>query len=294
MPEGNMTATQSGIEVKRLAGALGAEIKGLDLADGNYDNLFPALYQAFLDHQVIVLRGQNLTPDQLVALSKKFGPLEAHVLKQFNMVENPEVLLISNVKKEGKPIGAIYAGQYWHSDLSYMKRPTQGSFLHSKEIPSYGGDTMFCSMTQAYDDLSEPMKAFLGGLTATHDYTNVYDTFFAHLPDRPPLTAEEKAKVLPVTHPVIRSHPETGKKAIYVNPGFTRRINELSFAESRRVLDFLFEHCQQPQYIYRHMWGVGDLVIWDNRSTCHRAVADYDMSENRHMIRCAVAGDIPQ
>ena len=122
-----------------------------------------------------------------------------------------------------------------------MPRPTQGSFLHSKEIPSHGGDTMFCSMTQAYDDLSGPMKAFLGGLTATHDYTNVYDTFFAHLPDRPPLTAEERAKVPAVTHPVIRTHPETGKKAIYVNPGFTRRINELTFAESRRVLDMLFE-----------------------------------------------------
>ena len=268
MPEGTMTTMQSGLEVKRLAGALGAEIKGLNLADGNYDNLFPALYQAFLDHQVIVLRGQNLSPDQLVDLS--------------------------NVKKAGKPIGAIYAGQYWHSDLSYMPRPTQGSFLHSKEIPSYGGDTMFCSMTQAYDDLSEPMQAFLGGLTATHDYTNAYDTFFAHMPDRPPLTAEERAKVPAVTHPVIRTHPETGKKTVYVNPGFTRRINELSFTESRRVLDFLFEHCHQPQYIYRHMWGTGDLVIWDNRSTCHRAVADYDMSENRHMIRCSVAGDVPQ
>jgi len=288
-----MDGMNTGIEVKRLAGSLGAEIKGLDLAGASYDNVFPALYQAFLDHEVIVLRGQDLSPDQLVDLSKKFGPLEAHVLKQFNMEENPEVLLISNVKKDGKPIGAIYAGQYWHSDLSYMKHPTQGSFLHSKQIPSYGGDTMFCSMTRAYDDLSEPMKAFLGGLTATHDYTNAYDTFFAHLPDRPPLTDEEKAKVPPVVHPVVRTHPETGRKALFVNAGFTRRINELTHAESRRVLDFLFEHCTQPHYIYRHHWAVGDLLIWDNRSTCHRAVADYDMSEDRHLIRTSVAGDVP-
>ena len=281
------------VSVRRLTGAIGAEVGGIDLAAEGYDNAFPSIYQAFLDHEVIVLRGQDLAPEQLVAFSRKFGPLEAHVLKQFNMEENPEVLLISNVKKDGKPIGAIYAGQYWHSDLSYMAHPTQGSFLHAKRIPSYGGDTMFCSMTKAYEDLSAPMKAFLGGLSATHDYTNAYDTYFAHLPDRPPLSAEERAKVPPVVHPVIRTHPETGRKGIYVNPGFTRRINELSHLESRRVLDLLFEHCFQPQYIYRHMWQVGDLLIWDNRSTCHHAVADYAMSEDRHMIRTSVQGDIP-
>jgi taurine dioxygenase len=288
-----MSNEASGITVKRLAGALGAEISGVDLTMSNFDNVFPAIHQAFLDHAVIVVRGQKLSPDRLVAFSKHFGKLESHVLETFNMKEHPEVLLISNVKENGKPIGAIYAGQYWHSDLSYMKHPTQASLLHAIELPSYGGDTMFTSMVAAYDQLSAPMKMFLEGLTATHDYTNAYDTFFKHLPDRPPLPEEAKAKVPPVVHPVVRTHPDTGKKALYVNPGFTRHINELAPAESRSVLDYLFRHCQQPHLIYRHMWAPGDLVIWDNRCTCHLAVADYDMNEHRHLIRTSVEGEVP-
>lgn len=288
-----MNTKNPNLIIKRLTGAIGAEIAGVDLAKPELDNIYPLIHQAFLDHAVLVLRGQDLPPDRLVAISKKFGRLESHVLSQFNMEEHPEVLLISNVKEKGKPIGAIHAGQYWHSDLSYMTKPTQASLLHAKEIPSYGGDTMFVSMARAYEALSEPMKAFLTGLTGVHDYTNAYDTYFAHLPDRPPLSEEEKSKVPPVEHPVVRTHPETGAKALYVNPGFTRRIKELTIAESRNLLDYLFTHCQQPIFIYRHSWAPGDLVIWDNRCTCHNAVADYDMSERRHMIRTSVEGDVP-
>lgn len=288
-----MDTQTTSITVKRLAGALGAEVGGVDLAMSNYDNVFPAIHQAFLDHAVVVVRGQDLSPQRLMQFSKNFGRLESHVLESFNLPDNPEVLVISNIKENGKPIGAIYAGQYWHSDLSYMKHPTQASLLHARELPSHGGDTMFTSMTQAYDELSEPMKALVEQLTAVHDYTNAYDTFFSHLPDRPPLPDEAKAKVPPVTHPVVRTHPETGAKALYVNPGFTRHINELSAAESRAMLDFLFRHCQQPHLIYRHMWAPGDLLIWDNRCTCHLAVADYDMSEHRHLIRTSVEGDVP-
>jgi len=289
-----MDAVASDITIKRLTGAIGAEIGDVDLAAPNYDNIYPVIHQAFLEHAVVVLRGQNLSPEQLVSVSRPFGTLEAHVLTQFNLKEHPEVLIISNIKEKGKPIGAIYAGQYWHSDLSYMAHPTQASLLHAKEIPSFGGDTMFANMTRAFEELSEPVKRMLDGLTAVHDYTNAYDTYFSHLPDRPPLSEEEKAKVPPVEHPVVRTHPETGNKALFVNPGFTRRINELAPAESRAVLDFLFRHCQQPHLIYRHTWQAGDLVIWDNRCTIHNAVADYDMSERRHLIRTSVEGDVPR
>jgi len=289
-----MDAAASDITIKRLTGAIGAEIGGVDLAAPNYGNIYPVIHQAFLEHAVVVLRGQNLSPEQLVSVSRPFGKLEAHVLTQFNLKEHPEVLIISNIKEKGKPIGAIYAGQYWHSDLSYMAHPTQASLLHAKEIPSFGGDTMFANMTRAFEELSEPVQRMLDGLTAVHDYTNAYDTYFSHLPDRPPLSEEEKAKVPPVVHPVVRTHPETGNKALYVNPGFTRRINELAPAESRAVLDFLFRHCQQPHLIYRHTWQAGDLVIWDNRCTIHNAVADYDMSERRHLIRTSVEGDVPR
>ncbi|MEQ8504550.1 MAG: TauD/TfdA family dioxygenase [Rhodospirillales bacterium] len=288
-----MSTADTSIAITRLTGAIGAELSGIELTGPDYDNIYPAIYEALLNNAVVVLRRQDLSPEQLVAFSRKFGKLESHVLSQFNMQEHPEVLLISNVKENGKPIGAINAGQYWHSDLSYTKTPTQASLLHAKEVPSYGGDTMFVNMARAYEDLSSSMQAFLGGLTALHDYTNAYDTFFAHIADRPPLTDEERAKVPPVVHPVVRTHPDTGRKALYVNPGFTRKINELEAEESRAILDFLFHHFQQPKYIYRHNWAAGDLVIWDNRCTCHFAVADYDMNERRHMIRCSVEGDVP-
>ncbi|MEK9671666.1 MAG: TauD/TfdA family dioxygenase [Rhodospirillaceae bacterium] len=281
------------LSTKCLTGAIGSEILGIDLCAPEQDNYFPDIYQEFLDRAVVVLRDQDLSPEELIKFSRRFGKLESHVLSQFNMKEHPEILYISNVREDGKPIGAIHAGQYWHSDLSYMPHPTQASLLHAKEIPSYGGDTLFVNMRAAFDALSDRMKNFLDGMTAVHDYTLAYEKYFAHLPNRPPLSAEEKAKVPPVVHPVIRIHPETGRKTLYVNPGFTRRITELTPSESGATLDFLFDHCQRPEFIYRHSWRPGDLVIWDNRQTCHNAVADYDMNERRHLIRCSVEGDVP-
>lgn len=279
--------------IRRLSGNVGAEISGVLLSETCSNQEFDTIHRAFLDHSVLVFRGQHLEPDELVAFSKRFGRLEQHVLKQFAHPDNPHVFLISNVKEKGKPIGAIRAGQYWHSDCSYMAKPTMASLLYALEVPSYGGDTMFASTAEAYDELSEPMKEFLAGLTAVHDYTNAYDTFFSKVADRPPLSEEERAKVPPVVHPVIRAHPETGRKVLFVNPGFTRHIVELTDGESRAILDYLFEHAQQPHFIYRHMWAPGDLVIWDNRSTWHLAIADYDMKERRHFHRTSIAGDVP-
>jgi taurine dioxygenase len=283
----------SDIEVRKLVGALGAEISGVDLSNPLSNAASNTIHQAFLKHSVLIFRNQHLEPDELVAFSKKFGPIERHVLSQFALDENPDVFQISNVNNKVKPIGAIRAGQYWHSDCSYMKRPTMASILHALEIPSYGGDTMFTSMVSAYEELSDVMKQFLGGLSAVHDYTNAYDTYFSKVADRPPLSDEVKAKVPPVEHPVVRTHPETGCKALFVNPGFTRQIVGMTEEESRVLLDFLFKHAQQPNFIYRHMWAPGDLVIWDNRSTWHLAISDYDMNEQRHLHRVTVAGDEP-
>jgi len=282
------------VSVRRLAGAVGAEITGVSLASGCTNQQFDAIHQAFLDHSVLVFRNQRLDPDQLAAFSRRFGPLEQHVLKQFAHPDNPDVFLISNVKEKGKPIGAIRAGQYWHSDCSYLAKPTMASLLHALDVPGYGGDTMFTSMAAAYDELSGPMKAFLDGLTAVHDYTNAWDVFFSRVADRPPLTAEERAKVPPVEHPVVRTHPGTGRKMLFVNPGFTRHIVGLTDGESRAILDYLFRHGQQPHFIYRHSWAAGDLVIWDNRATWHLAVADYNMNERRHLHRTSIAGDTPR
>lgn len=282
----------AGLAIRKLSGALGAEVSGVDLAEPGNDDVCRRIQEAFVEHGVLVIHGQSLDPDSLVRFSKHFGELESHVLTQYAHPDNPDVLLISNVREGGKPKGAIRAGQYWHTDLSYMERPTLGSLLHAIEIPTYGGDTMFASTTAAYDELSAPMQAFIEDLTAVHDYSYVYETFFANIPERT-LTPEQKAKVPPVVHPVVRVHPETGRKAIYVNPGFTRRIVELEDGESRALLDFLCAHTQQPHLIYRHRWAVGDLVMWDNRSTWHLAISDYDMDEHRHMHRTSIRGDRP-
>jgi taurine dioxygenase len=174
-----------------------------------------------------------------------------------------------------------------------MAKPTLASLLYALEIPSYGGETMFTSTVRAYDELSETMKDLLSGLSAVHDYNLAYEEYFAQFSDRPPLSPEQKAKVPPVQHPIVRTHPETGKKVLFVNPGFTRQIVGMTEAESRAILSFLFQHAVQPHMMYRHRWAKGDLVIWDNRSTWHLAVADYDMAEPRHMHRTSVEGDRP-
>jgi taurine dioxygenase len=288
-----MSNANGTIHTRRLSGGLGAEIADVDLSSPHCDNIFPAIHEAFLDHSVLVFHDQNLSPDQLVTFARRFGRLEQHVLKDFALPENPDVFIVSNVKDAGKPIGAIRAGQYWHSDCSYMAKPTLASLLYAHEIPSYGGDTMFTSTVRAYEELSDTMKALLSGLSAVHDYNLAYEQFFARFSDRPPLSAEQRAKVPPVQHPIVRTHPETGKKALFVNPGFTRHIIGMSEMESRAILSLLFEHAAQPHMMYRHRWTKGDVVIWDNRATWHLAVADYDMNEPRHMHRTSVEGDRP-
>ncbi len=285
------------VVVSRLSGHLGAEIQGVDLASELSNAAFAQILDAFNAHSLVVFRDQTLDPAQQVAFSRRFGPAIEHLLEGFRMAENPEVFVVSNLTEDGtpkgKPKGAIYAGQYWHSDLSYMAEPAMASMLHAKRVPSAGGDTMFAAMHAAYDALSDPMKAFLSGLTACHDYTHAYETVFSKLPNRPPMTDEQKAKVPPVDHPVVRRHPATGRPALFVNPGFTRRINGLAEDESRAILDFLFTHTTRHEFVHRHHWRPGDVVMWDNRALMHRAVADYDMSEARHMHRTTIAGDAP-
>lgn len=286
------------MKVKRLGAAAGAEISGVDISKPLSNAEFDGLHQAFMDHCVVAIRGQDLSPEAQLAFTGRFGKPTGHVLEGFALPGYPNVLMISNKKKkeangQEKPVGAIYAGQYWHTDISYMAEPAMASMLHAKEMPSVGGDTMFANMYMAYDTLSEPMKAFLGSLSAVHDYTLAYENVFSKLPGRPPMSEETRKLVPPVVHPVIRTHPITKKKTLFVNQGFTRRIQGLSDDESRALLDFLFMHSTRPEFVYRHKWSVGDVVMWDNRCMMHRAIADYDMNEPRHLHRTTIAGDKP-
>jgi taurine dioxygenase len=276
-----------------LSRACGAEVIGLDLRHPLRSDTVEGLQRALADNGLLLFRDAALTPEEHIALSRQFGALETHVIGEFNLPDRPEILVVSNVKEGGKLKGAVYAGQYWHSDLSYMRRPSMGSLLLCHEMPEVGGDTMWANMYLAYDTLSEPMKNFLSGLKAIHDYSNAYDKYFAKLKERPPLTSEQRAKTPPVEHPVIRTHPVTGRKALYVNPGFTTGFAGMAEEESTPILDFLFRHSTRQEFVYRHKWRVNDLIFWDNRCTMHYALADYDFSVRRHMHRTTVAGDVP-
>ena len=281
-----------GINVTQLSAAVGAEV-AVDLTRPLRQETAEQINTALAEHCVLLFRNADISPEQHIAFSKHFGLLEAHLLAEFSLPEHPEIFVVSNVKEGGKLKGAVYAGQFWHSDLSYMKKPSLGSLLLCHEMPAVGGDTMWANMYLAYDTLSEPMKAFIAGLKAVHDYSHAYDTYFAKLPDRPPLTREQREKTPPVTHPMVRTHPVTGRKALYVNPGFTKGIVGMPEEESQPILDFLHRHSTRPEFTYRHKWRVHDMMFWDNRCSMHYALADYDFSVRRHMHRTTIAGDTP-
>lgn len=281
------------LSIRPISRACGAEVAGIDLTRPLEAGTVQRLHRALGEHCILLFRDAALTPQQHVAFSRHFGPLETHVVGEFNLPEHPEVFVVSNVREEGKLKGAVYAGQYWHSDLSYMRKPSLGSLLLCREMPETGGDTMWANMYLAYDTLSEVMKAFLSGLKAIHDYSHAYDTYFAHLKERPPLTPEQRAKTPPVEQPMLRTHPVTGRKALYVNPGFTKGIVGMPREESQPILEMLFAHSTRPEFIYRHKWKVNDLIFWDNRCTMHYALSDYDFSVRRHMHRTTIAGDVP-
>ena len=279
--------------IRPLSKACGAEVSGIDLTRPLAPEAVQSLQRALGENGVLLFRNADLAPEQHIAFSRQFGPLESHVVGEFNLPDHPEIFVVSNVKEEGKLKGAVYAGQYWHSDLSYMQKPSMGSLLLCREMPEIGGDTMWANMYLAYENLSEVMQKFLGGLKAVHDYSNAYDKYFAHLKERPPLTPEQRAKTPPVEQPMIRTHPVTKRKALYVNPGFTTGIVGMPREESDPILEFLFRHSTRAEFIYRHKWRVNDMVFWDNRCTMHYALADYDFSVRRHMHRTTVAGDVP-
>lgn len=281
------------LAIRPLSPACGAEVSGIDLTKPLAATVIEQLHHTLGKSGCLLFRNAALTPEQHIAFSRQFGPLESHVVGEFNLPDFPEIFVVSNVREAGKLKGAVYAGQYWHSDLSYMANPSMGSLLLCHEMPDIGGDTMWTNMYLAYETLSDPMKKFLGGMQAIHDYSHAYDTYFAKTKERPPLTPEQKAKTPPVRHPAIRTHPVTGKKALYVNPGFTVGFVGMPEEESQPILDFLFRHSTRPEFVYRHKWHVHDLIFWDNRCTMHYALSDYDFSVRRHMQRTTIAGDAP-
>ena len=281
-------------EVRPFDAPVGAEIVGLDISRPINDADFARIHRAHLDHHVLVFRDQDVSPADHVAFSRRFGRLEIHVLHQFQLKGYPEILIVSNIRGEnGEPIGLGDAGVYWHSDISYKSEPSLGSLLHAQELPSEGGDTLFADQHLAWEALSPELKARILPLKAEHSYLAKYEELRAKNPWRPKLSQEQIDQVKPAVQPVVRTHPETGRKALFVSEHFTTRIVGLPEDESDALLAELFAHSAKPEFVYRHRWQPHDLVFWDNRSLMHLAAGTPDHLR-RKLYRTTVKGDRPR
>ncbi|RZT08270.1 taurine dioxygenase [Duganella sp. CF402] len=283
---------QDSFQVELFDAPLGAEIIGLDLNRPLPQRDFQRIHKAHLDHHLLVFRDQRITPQQQVDFSRRFGPLQIHVLRNFQLPSHPEVLIISNIIENGKPLGLGDAGHFWHSDLSYKETPSLGSMLHAQELPLEGGDTLFANMHLAYDTLPAALRHAVQGARAEHSYLAQYEELRRRSPFRPALTQAQIDEVKPVLHPVVRTHPETGRKALFVSEHFTTRIVGIPEDESRALLAELFAHSVKPEHVYRHRWAPHDLVFWDNRSLMHLAGGTPDHLR-RKLYRTTIEGDVP-
>ncbi len=271
-------------EIEPIGPTIGAELHGIDFTRALDPQTFRRLEQALWDHKVVYARNQDMTPAQQVALGRLFGELEVHPFRPEG--EFPEVLVLDNHKDN-----PVLSTDVWHSDTTFRERPTKYSILRCLIIPAAGGDTLWADMCAAYEGLSADMRRLIDGLSAVHDFMNFRRLFTRSDEDQKRLREMERKFPNP-THPVVRTIPDTGKKALYVNPQFTKQIVGMSEDESRALLAFLFEQTHIPEYQFRLRWKPGTIVFWDNRSTQHYAVNDY-YPNRRRMERIAVVGDRP-
>src|SRR5437868_11103397 len=268
------------IEVHPLTAAIGAEISGVDLREPLDDNTVAAIRGALLDHLVVFFRDQDLTDEQHLAFALRFGPLSVSPLST-RYQESPSVTVLDQVSPRGE------GADEWHSDNTFMARPPLGSILRAEQLPGVGGDTCFASMYAAYDALSKPMRSFVDGLTAVHDITKPLQKAIRDGHSTLDL-AEMQAKCPPVEHRVAVKHPETGRKALFVNRNSTTHIVGVTDRENDLLLPFLLDHVRSPEFQCRFHWEPGSIAMWDNRSVQHYAVADYQ--ERRVMRRVTTAG----
>jgi taurine dioxygenase len=280
------------VSARQSGAALGAEIVGVDLSQELSESTIREIDDLWLQHEVIFFRNQNLSPEQHIRFSERLGEVEVHVRTDCCKPGYPKLFIVSNIVENGKPIGAGDAGTIWHSDGCCVEKPSRGSLLYAKRVPEKDGvvlgDTMFSSMTRAYDALPADVKSRVSGMKAINSYIKGYSRPRS-TGAIPPLTEEQKKRVPDREIPVVRRHPFTGKPCLFVNEGYTTRIVGVSEAESDELLAYLFRHIARPEFIYRHQWQQGDLLIWDNCSTQHCAIADY-LPLLRHMERTTIVG----
>ncbi len=283
------------LSVRRINGSFVGEVEGVDMAKEHDAATIAGIRDALLEHEILVFHDQKMSDAEHVRFSQKFGPSEIHTVKQYLLPEFPEIIaLASNGEKGTKPVAN--GGAYWHSDITYKARPPMGSLLYALEVPPEGGDTLFCDMAAAYAALPDATKRRLAGLRAVHSYLPRFMAMRAvddgFRKEKFELSEAQKAELKEVVHPIVRTHPESGRKALFVNEGFTVRVEAMDEAAGKALLDELNAHATQDRFIYRHRWRVGDVVFWDNRVTMHKAT-DYDRSHVRRLHRTTVQGDVP-
>ena len=273
---------------------LGARIEGLDLSRPLAEREVEEIIQAIGRYGAPCFPRQRLTAPQHKDFAARFGQLEINVASgAYQEPGIPEVMILSNIVKDGKPVGLADAGQDWHTDMSYSKTIAFANVLYALEVPRRDGKalgaTEFSSMHAAYEGLPENLKQKLDGMTVLHDFNKFWDKMRNEKGSkRPPLTEAQKKAKPPVSHPIFLRHPITVRKVLYANPGYSMRINQLPEKESDEILAFLFEHQLKPEYRYRHEWTEGDLLMWENFGTIHNAIADYGPTEHRLVKRCQV------
>ncbi len=276
------------LQLRKLSYALGAEVCDIDVAKPMSEAAFGEIYRAFLDHGVLLLRNQAVTREQHIEFSRRFGPLDRHdALPRDRHPSYPELLLVTNEPNpDGTPSDSRYTGRQWHSDMSFTTHPSLGSLLKSWTVPPVGGDTLFANMTMAYEALSAGMKKLIADLHGIHlSGTRKINSATTGVP-----RADEQRKINPpVAQPVVRVHPETGKKALYLGEK-VKRFDGMTEDESRPLIDYLNRHATRPEFVYRHQWRAHDILVWDNRCTMHQALGDFDETRRRHMERTTVLG----
>jgi len=277
-----------GLKIRRLSYALGAEICDIDVAAPMSETSFGEIYQAFLQYGILLFRNQNISREQHIELSRRFGPLDRHdSLPRDRHRDYPELLMVTNEPKpDGSPSDTKYTGRQWHSDMSFTTAPSLGSLLRCHAVPDVGGDTLFANMYLAYDALSDGMKALIADLHGIHLSGT---RKIANSESGIPRAEEQKRLNPPVAQPVVRVHPETGRKALYIGEK-VKRFDGMTEDESKPLIDYLVRHATRPEFVYRQHWRKDDILAWDNRCVMHQALGDFDETQLRHLERTTVLG----
>lgn len=275
------------MHIRSIDGDFGAEVTGIDLSEGIAPDLARTLINTLHKHAVMVIRDQHLSPEAQCRFTKIFGELDIHHLAEGTIPNYPQVRVLTNVRKDGQLIGQFRGGHYWHTDITYTDNPGLVTILYGVECPPEGGNTMFANMRRAYDELPDDMRKLIDGKIAVHDRNYRYSELY---PERPALTAEQISHVPPVSQPMVLTHPATGRKSVYLNKSLIRTIGDLDEKQSEDLLEKLEAFCTQEKYVYSHKWRPGDLVIWDNLASMHRATP-YDIKTYRRVMhRTQVCG----